>query len=418
MRNQGKSTDLGLFIQTFKSVLLHLPVPCYILDLEGTIVFSNDETIQLTGYQRETDFKRSFLSQLDDEYIDKTIEHFKTVLTGERLQFQIEIRHQNGESIPLNIISIPLEIRGLVQGICGFILEESEKSAFIHQPFDPNNWDKIFKEIDICLWSVDAKTMETLQISSACQRILGYSEAEFVENPYLWMDLLHPLDKTVVLEQLELLDKGQSVRLEYRIRTQNGVGKWVFDYIVPIFDDQTIGPVRFDRVVMDIDHRKRTESELTYLAFHDPLTGLPNRREFDEQLRTAILEAKRKKQFVGILFIDIDRFKDINDSLGHKMGDRLIKIIANRLKNHIRPEDVVSRQGGDEFVILLKNLPNSHVIEEMAAKISQVVAEPITLLEHEYRVSLSIGTSIFPEHGRDGEVLMMRADHAMYLAKE
>ncbi|MBT2734401.1 PAS domain S-box protein [Bacillus sp. ISL-7] len=138
MRNQRKSTDLGCFIQTFKSILLHLPVPCYILDLEGTIVFSNDETIQLTEYQRETDFKMSFFSQLDDEYIDKTIEHFKTVLTGERLQFQIEIRHQNGESIPVNIILIPLEIRGLVQGISGFILEESEKSAVIQQPSDPD----------------------------------------------------------------------------------------------------------------------------------------------------------------------------------------------------------------------------------------------------------------------------------------
>jgi diguanylate cyclase (GGDEF)-like protein/PAS domain S-box-containing protein len=418
MRNQGKNTDLGLFIQTFKSVLLNLPVPCYILDLEGTIVFANDAMIQLTGFQREIDFKRSFISQLDDEYIDKTIEHINTVLTGERLQVQLPIRHQNGKNLPVNIVSIPLEIRGLVQGIYGFILDQSEKSATIHQLYDQSNWDKIFNEIDICLWSVEAKTMETLQISSACQRILGYSEEEFVQNPYLWVDILHPNDKTGVLEQLELLEKGQSVRLEYRIRTHNGADKWVFDYIVPIFDEQAIGPVRFDRVVMDIDNRKRTEAELTYLAFHDPLTGLPNRREFDEQLRKAIMEAKRNKQFVGILFIDIDRFKDINDSLGHKMGDRLIKIMAKRLKNHLRAEDVISRQGGDEFVILLKNLPDGKVIEEMAARISQVVAEPITLLEHEYRMSVSIGTSIFPDHGQDGDVLMMRADHAMYLAKE
>lgn len=418
MRNQGKMSDLSLFIQTFKSVLLNLPVPCFILDLEGTIVFSNDATIQLTGYQREIDFKRSFISQLDDEYIDKTIQHIKTVLTGERLQFQLEIRHQNGNNIPVKIVSIPLEIRGMVQGICGFMLDRSEKNAPSHQLYDPSNWDKIFNEIDICLWSVNAKTMETLQLSSASQRILGYSEEEFVQDPYLWMDILHPNDKAYVLEQLELLDKGQSLRLEYRIRAHHGMDKWISDYIVPFFDEEGNGPVRYDRVVMDIDHRKRTEAELTYLDFHDPLTGLPNRREFDEQLRTAIMEAKTNNQFVGILFIDIDRFKDINDSLGHKMGDRLIKIIANRLKSHIRTEDVISRQGGDEFVILLKNLPTGQVIEEMAARISQLVAEPIKLLEHEYRMTVSIGTSIFPDHGLDGDVLMMRADQAMYLAKE
>jgi diguanylate cyclase (GGDEF)-like protein/PAS domain S-box-containing protein len=418
MKNQSKSTDLGMFIQTFKSVLLNLPVPCFILDLEGTIVFANNATIKLTGYQREIDFKRSFLSQLDDVYIEKTIEHIKTVLNGERLQVQIEIRHQNKQNIPVDIVSIPLEIRGLVQGICGFIIEQSEKDAVIHQLYDPSNWDKILNEIDICLWSVDAKTMETLQISSASQRIFGYSEEDFVQNPYLWLDILHPHDKADFLEQLALLDKGQSVRMEYRILTRQGMDKWVIDYIVPIFDELSIGPVRFDRVLMDIDRRKRTEAELTYLAFHDPLTGLPNRREFDEQLRTAIREAKRNKQFVGILFIDIDRFKDINDSLGHKMGDQLIKIIATRLKRHIRTEDVIARQGGDEFVILLKNLPNGQMIEEMAAKISQVVAKPIMLTEYEYRMSVSIGTSIFPDHGQDADVLMMRADQAMYLAKE
>ena len=202
MRNQGQKSDLSLFIQTFKSVLLNLPVPCFILDLEGTIAFSNNSIIELTGYQREKDFKRSFLSQLDDEYIDKTIEHIKTVLTGESLQFQIEVKHQNGKSIPVTIISFPLEIRGLVQGICGFIIEQTEKPALIHQLYDPSNWDNIFNEIDICLWSVDAKTMETLQISSACQRILGYSEEDFIQKPHLWMDLVHPKDKSVVLDHL------------------------------------------------------------------------------------------------------------------------------------------------------------------------------------------------------------------------
>lgn len=287
-----------------------------------------------------------------------------------------------------------------------------------HPFYELSNWDHIFNEIDICLWSIDAKTMETLQISSACQRILGYSEEEFNQNPYLWMEIIHPQDKTAVLSQLTLLEKGQSIKLEYRIRTVNGMEKWVFDYIVPIFEEPAVGPVRFDRVVMDINQRKRNEAELTYLAFHDPLTGLPNRRKFDEQLCTAIIEAKQNHRFAGILFIDIDRFKDINDSLGHKMGDRLIKIIANRLKSHIRAEDVISRQGGDEFVILLKNLPNGQVVDEIAAKISQVVAEPIKLNEHEYRISVSIGTSIYPDHGKDGDVLMMRADQAMYLAKE
>ena len=109
------------------------------------------------------------------------------------------------------------------------------------------------------------------------------------------MDILHPHDKTDVLGQLQFIRQG-AVDSDWNtgFAPMMGIDKWVIDYIVPIFDELAIGPVRFDRVLMDIDRRKRTEAELTYLAFHDPLTGLPNRREFDEQLHTAILEAKRK----------------------------------------------------------------------------------------------------------------------------
>ncbi|PLS01355.1 sensor domain-containing protein [Neobacillus cucumis] len=282
--------------------------------------------------------------------------------------------------------------------------------------FSPH-WDQIFNQINICLWSVEVKTMKTLQISAACKSILGYSQQELIHNAYLWEELLHPSDKDQVLHQLHSIENGQPAKLEYRIRTPFGGHKWIFDYITPIYDEHQV-LLRYDRVIMDIDHQKRTEEELKYLAFHDFLTGLPNRRKFNEELQRALGEAKRKNYFVGVLFIDIDRFKDINDSLGHKMGDIFIQTMAKRLKENLRSDDLLSRQGGDEFVILLKDLPDRHVIDQMAMRISRVISEPIKLLDHEYRLSVSIGTSIFPDHGQEADVLMMRADHAMYLAKE
>ena len=418
MRNQGKHSDLKTFIQTFKSIMLNLPIPCFILDLEGTIVLSNEAAIRITGYPKESEFKRNIISQLGDDDIDNAIKHLKNVLLGEREQLQISIRHRNGSSIPVQIHSIPLQISGVIQGVLGFMFELTKKMAPIAPLANTSDWEKILNEMNICLWSVDARTLKTLQISSACQPILGYSEQEFTEQACLWEDILHSSDKDLVLQQLRALENGQSAQLEYRIRTQYGGYKWIFDYITPVYDESSNLLTRYDRVVMDIDHRKRTEEELQYLAFHDPLTGLANRRKLEMELQKALIDATEKNQFVGILFIDLDRFKDINDSLGHKMGDKFIQTMAERLKENLRSEDIISRQGGDEFVILLKNLPNSQVIDDMAARISEVMAQPIKIVDHEYRLSVSIGTSIFPDHGQEADVLMMRADHAMYLAKE
>ena len=297
------------------------------------------------------------------------------------------------------------------------MLKQIEKTNPITPPFHSPHWEKILNENNICLWSVDARTLKTLQISSACQSILGYSKQEFIENSCLWEEILYLNDKERVLQQLRSIENGHSAKLEYRIRTQHGGYKWVSDYISSVHDENT-HLVRYDRVIMDIDHQKKTEDELTYLAFHDSLTGLPNRRKLEMELQKALTEATNNHHFVGILFIDIDRFKDINDSLGHKMGDKFIQTMAKRLKENLRPDDIISRQGGDEFVILLKNLTNSLALEEMAARISQVMAEPIKIVDHEYRLGVSIGTSIFPDHGLEADVLMMRADHAMYLAKE
>lgn len=274
------------------------------------------------------------------------------------------------------------------------MLKQIEKTKLITPPFHSPHWKKILNENNICLWSVDARALKTLQISSACQSILGYSKQEFIENACLWEEILYLNDRDRVLQQLRSIENGQSAKLEYRIQTQHGGYKWVSDYISSVHDEST-HLVRYDRVIMDIDHQKKTEDELTYLSFHDPLTGLSNRRKLEMELQKALIEATNNHHFVGILFIDIDRFKDINDSLGHKMGDKFIQTMAKRLKENLRPDDTISRQGGDEFVILLKNLNNSLALDEMAARISQVMAQPIKIVDYEYRLGVSIGTSIF-----------------------
>ncbi len=162
---------------------------------------------------------------------------------------------------------------------------------------------------------------------------------------------------------------------------------------------------------------KQREDRLRYLAYHDPLTGLPNRKLFAEQIEESLSWAKTNDLMVALLFIDLDGFKQVNDTLGHEMGDRLLVTIAGRLNNILRVSDTVARLGGDEFTIILRAIPKEDVAAKVAEKILIAIAEPIALENNVARVSASIGISVYPLNSQDTETLIKQADSAMYRAK-
>lgn len=162
---------------------------------------------------------------------------------------------------------------------------------------------------------------------------------------------------------------------------------------------------------------KIQEDRLRYLAYHDPLTGLPNRKLFAEQLEESLLWAKSNSLMVGLLFIDLDGFKKVNDTLGHEMGDRLLITIASRLNNCLRGSDTVARLGGDEFTVILRAIPKEEVAAKVAEKILLTITEPILLEGNVAKVSASIGISIYPTTSHDTETIIKQADAAMYRAK-
>lgn len=162
---------------------------------------------------------------------------------------------------------------------------------------------------------------------------------------------------------------------------------------------------------------KIQEDRLRYLAYHDPLTGLPNRKLFAEQLEESLLWAQSNSLMVGLLFIDLDGFKKVNDTLGHEMGDRLLITVASRLNNCLRGSDTVARLGGDEFTVILRAIPKKEVAAKVAEKILLTITEPILLEGNVARVSASIGISIYPSNSHDTETIIKQADAAMYRAK-
>jgi len=168
----------------------------------------------------------------------------------------------------------------------------------------------------------------------------------------------------------------------------------------------------------EVKERVRSEEQVQYLAYHDGLTSLPNRGLFSKILNHGISQAHRRKKELAVLFIDLDRFKNINDTLGHEAGDSLLQEVGKRLKQCLRDSDTVARLGGDEFVVLLEELDDPKHVSVVAHKILTTLVKPFTTLGQEFRVTASIGISTYPTDGEDEQSLMKNADIAMYRAKE
>ena len=175
---------------------------------------------------------------------------------------------------------------------------------------------------------------------------------------------------------------------------------------------------RFVTMASDISERQAAQKQIEFLAYHDVLTRLPNRLLAKDHLEQAILVAERENTRVALLFIDLDKFKTINDSLGHVIGDGLLKGVSIRLRECLRDTDTLSRQGGDEFLIVLNNMRDTESITVVAEKILERMAEPFEIDHHELSISLSIGIAVYPDDGKDFDTLLKQADTAMYQAKE
>ncbi|HEY8554619.1 MAG TPA: EAL domain-containing protein [Burkholderiales bacterium] len=211
--------------------------------------------------------------------------------------------------------------------------------------------------------------------------------------------------------------------IEYRRRDGTVL---TLSFAMSVLRTSASDPVAYVCVLRDISEQKRAESRIRFLAYYDNLTSLPNRQQFEEEVRRALVRAAHAQRMVALLFLDIDHFKRVNDTLGHMHGDALLQAIAGRLVGCIRkarpgaPEDsaVIARLGGDEFIAALYDLENQEDAARVAERVLAAVSEPVRLDEHEVSVTASLGISIYPYDGHDVETLMKHADAAMYQAKE
>jgi diguanylate cyclase (GGDEF)-like protein/PAS domain S-box-containing protein len=256
-----------------------------------------------------------------------------------------------------------------------------------------------------------------LRVSRKMARDLGFSDpAQLVGKTDI--DLFgEAFGKATRLDDLKVIETGRPIIgvIESR-QLDNGRTNWTLTSKLPLQDESgdVIGLLGMTR---EISETRETELALQHLATHDALTDLPNRFLMADRLSQLLARAKRSSTAFAVLFMDIDRFKDVNDSRGHEFGDLLLRAVAKRLTSTVRQSDTVARIGGDEFVIILENLHKIAEADEVALKVQRALARPFTLERQRLKVTASIGISFYPENGEDTDTLLRAADYAMYLAK-
>ncbi|MFZ3587755.1 putative bifunctional diguanylate cyclase/phosphodiesterase [Bacillus sp. DJP31] len=293
-------------------------------------------------------------------------------------------------------------------------LEIELKESHIELSRTQDDLEDIFNNSGTAIWSKD-RPSEVLTVSLGYEEVLGLPRESFYLNPILWRELVHPDDLEMVkgFEKRLLIKEDSCI---YRIIRTDGTVRWIKNYGKPIKDEEG-NIVKVIGIITDVTEQKLAEQKVSYLAYHDSLTGLPNRHQLGLFLEEALEKADKEQEQLAVLFMDLDRFKLINDTFGHHFGDKFLYKVSERIQLSLSDQEHFFRQGGDEFVIVIEKATRP-IVMETAENILAILTDPFYLDNLEIFTSTSIGISFYPLDGPNVETLLANADKAMYTAKE
>jgi diguanylate cyclase (GGDEF)-like protein/PAS domain S-box-containing protein len=401
------------------SFLEATPESLVVAETGGEIIYANAACERLTGFDRGELLGRQANGLLaTDLSMQAAGSSFETTCTrrdGEELPVEVHIGRIEAAT-PLLVLTLRDRTELEAGRAARFEAEAKYRALVEHIP------------AVVYLDPVDENS-ESIYVSPQVVELLGISQDEWLTNPYAWRHHVHPDDIDRAWDEYRhAYNAHEPLIHEYRMVHEDGEVHWVLEQAYPI-DDEGGEPWLIQGVIFDITERKRAEEQVAFLAYHDKLTGLPNRALFEEMLETAIARAHRHDLGVGVLYLDLDNFKLVNDSLGHHAGDELLKQLAERLRGCTRETDMVARQGGDEFLLLLADLERGmgpvsgteagvFVAESVSTRVHEALQEPFDLGGVEFFASASIGVSLFPQDAEDATTLLKNADTAMYQSKK
>jgi diguanylate cyclase (GGDEF)-like protein/PAS domain S-box-containing protein len=393
------------------------PMPILVFDEEKLrLVAANQAAIDKYGYTLKEFQSMSIIDLQVPEDRSDVAEQLRQRDPAKPAVFQRRHVTKHGATIIAEVTAKPFLYRGRSARIIivNDITDRLSTEQALRQ--SEEQFRQLAGNIPQVFWISDATLSETFYISPACEQMLGVPSEFFRSNPRKLVKMVHPDDRAKVRNARKSAAQGRYDET-YRIVRPDGSVRWIQDRAFPVHDAG--GRVyRVAGIAEDITQRKEAEEKLVYLAHYDGLTGLPNRVLFRDRLEQTLAQGRRRDWLVGVLMLDLDRFKMANDTFGHAMGDMLLKQVAARLQECVRVGDTVGRFGGDEFGIILSDLRNVDDVRLVAQKFLSSFAEPFNLEANEIHVTASIGISLYPADSDDCDVLIKNADTALHRAKD
>jgi diguanylate cyclase (GGDEF)-like protein/PAS domain S-box-containing protein len=269
-----------------------------------------------------------------------------------------------------------------------------------------------------CVWDWNLESNQ-VALSKGGKSMFGYADEEMGSDISEWASRVHPEDAPRLLEELRAFfrERAEKISSEYRVRCKDGEWKWILSRGMVVHRNEEDRVTRMIGTHTDLTERKLAEETIQRQANYDPLTLLPNRRLFRDRLELELKKAHRAGLTMGLLFIDLDNFKEVNDTLGHDRGDELLVEAARRIGECVRESDTVARLGGDEFTVILSEVDDQRSIERVAQSIIAALVKPFVLGADKAFISASIGITLYPDDAIEIEELLKHADQAMYVAK-
>jgi len=390
------------------------------MDAQGRWTYLNPEAVRrIYGCEPAAMLGREFHEVLAPELSARDLAVFRRILAGESV-FDYQTRHlrRDGASVDLAFNAVPLrDAAGAVIGATGTahdVTREKQSAAALHEIVEKLRL--AVDAADLRYWEWDRDT-GLLSWGRDPASLIG-AEGGHTMRWEDYVQMVHAEDRERYLGAVNAAwEQPVACSQEYRVQRRDGRIAWLSSH-GKSFADPSGRLRRMIGVTQDITERKRQEEEARFLAYHDTLTGLPNRRLLDDRLRQAVFLAQRRDARVAVMVMDLDNFKQVNDQLGHRAGDAVLREAAHRLAGCVRKADTLARHGGDEFVVVIPDLQLDADCQVVAEKILRSLEAPFRVDGREFRIGASIGISLYPTDGGDGEAVLRNADAAMYRAKQ
>ncbi|NYS78040.1 diguanylate cyclase [Halomonas glaciei] len=417
-RNQ-QATALQLNEQRFRSLFTHNPDAVFAHHRDGTYESLNPVTEAIVGLSESDLLGKHFRSVVcepacSNQDVERTEIAFNRAINGLPSSYTMRFVRE-GASQDLEVTMVPIVVDGEVSGVFGIAKDITDRVAAEERLLI---LERSLEASGNGAMIIDVRTEEkqVVYVNHAFTRITGYPEQEVIGHaPLLLSGAETDTEDTKQIQAA--IQHGTSLTTTVRTYRRDGSPFWNQLFMSPVKDaNQQVS--HFICIINDISERKEQESQLAYQATHDVLTGLGNRALFSDRLAHDVELAARNGQTLAVLFVDLDEFKPINDTLGHNVGDQLLISVAEKLQQGLRVSDTLARLGGDEFVLLLPDLSHPDEAEEVAGRLLEALNKPHRINEHELHVSASIGIAVNRAGLDEPERLLQHADMAMYKAKQ